>query len=42
MRTVNKIFTIENNPSLFMIKGLLHYALGDLDKALEDFDQNLK
>lgn len=24
-----------------MIRGLLHYALGDLDKALKDLDQCL-
>lgn len=41
MRTISKVDNIENNPSLFMISGLLHYALGDLDKALKDLDQCL-
>ena len=41
MRTINKVETIENNPSLFMIRGLLNYALGDLDGALKDFDHCL-
>ncbi len=36
MRTINKVETIENNPSLFMIRGLLHYAMGDLDHAMKD------
>ena len=41
MRTITKVEAIENNPSLFMIRGLLHYSLGDLDKALKDLDQCL-
>jgi tetratricopeptide (TPR) repeat protein len=41
MKTINKVQTIENNPSLFMIRGLLHYALGDMDNALKDLDQCL-
>ena len=41
MRTIKKVETIENNPSLYMIRGLLHYALNDLDSALKDFDQCL-
>lgn len=41
MRTIAKVETIENNPSLYMIRGLLHYALSDLDAALKDFDQCL-
>ena len=41
MRTIKKVETIENNPSLYMIRGLLYYALGDLDPALKDFDQYL-
>ena len=41
MRTIAKVETIENNPSLFMIRGLLHYALGDLDSALKDLEQCL-
>lgn len=36
MKTVAKVETIENNPSLFMIRGLLYFALGDLDSALKD------
>ena len=41
MRTIKKVETIENNPSLDMIRGLLEYSLGDLDAALKDFDQCL-
>jgi len=41
MRTIKKVETIENNPSLYMIRGLLEYSLGDLDAALKDFDQCL-
>ncbi len=41
MKTISKHETIDNNPSLYMIRGLLHYALEDLDAALKDFDQCL-
>ena len=41
MKTVDKVEIMENNPSLFMIRGLLHYALGDLDSALKDLEQCL-
>ena len=41
MKTVDKVKIMENNPSLFMIRGLLHYALGDLDSALKDLEQCL-
>ena len=41
MRTINKVEQIENNPSLFMVSGILHYALGDLDRALKELDQCL-
>jgi hypothetical protein len=41
MRTVSKIENIENNATLYMIRGLLHYSLEDLDSALKDFDQCL-
>lgn len=41
IRKEEKEKKIENNPSLFMIRGLLHYALGDSDSALKDFDQCL-
>jgi hypothetical protein len=39
MKTISKIETIENNPSLYMIRGLLNYAAGDLDAALKDLDK---
>lgn len=41
MRTIKKVETIENNPSLFMIRGLLHYALGDPDSAFNDLEKYL-
>lgn len=41
LRTVKKVETIENNPSLFMIRGLLEFALGNSDAALKDLDQCL-
>ena len=28
---------IENNPSLFVIRGFLNYTLGNLNEAIEDF-----
>lgn len=30
---------IENNPSLFLVKGFIHYALGDGEKGLADLDK---
>jgi tetratricopeptide (TPR) repeat protein len=41
MRTIRKVETIENNPSLFMIRGLLHYALADPDAAFNDLEKYL-
>lgn len=41
MRTIKKVETIENNPSLFLIRGLLHYALADPDNAYNDIEKYL-
>jgi hypothetical protein len=35
MKTISKNpLPIENNPSLFLVRGFLHYALGNLENAL--------
>lgn len=40
MKTVRKCEReIENNPSLFLVRSFLHYALGEAEKALEDLDK---
>lgn len=42
MKTVNKCERqIENNPSLFLVRAFLNYALGEGEKALEDLDKCL-
>ena len=30
---------IENNPSLFLVRGFIYYALGEAEKGLEDLDR---
>lgn len=43
MKTVLKVDKyIENNPSLFLVRGFLNYATGDLQKALDDLDKCLR
>ena len=43
MKTVLKVDKyIENNPSLFLVRGFLNYATGDLEKALDDLDKCLR
>lgn len=40
IKTVLKVEKhIENNPSLFLVRGFLYYAIGDLEKALDDLDK---
>lgn len=40
IKTVLKVDkTLENNPSLFLVRGFLNYATGDLEKALDDLDR---
>lgn len=40
MKTVKKCEReIENNPSLFLVRSFLHYAIGSAEKALEDLDK---
>jgi hypothetical protein len=35
MKTLNKVtLPIENNPSLFLVRGFLNYALNKLNEAL--------
>lgn len=41
MRTIKKVETVENNPSLFLIRGLLYYALADPDSAFNDIEKYL-
>lgn len=37
MKTLTKVTSpIENNPSLFLVRGFLNYALNKLNEALED------
>lgn len=40
MKSILKVEkNIENNPSLFLIRGFLFYAMGDLEKALSDIEK---
>lgn len=40
MKTVKKCEKeIENNPSLFLVRSFLNYAIGESEKAIEDLDK---